>query len=108
MPAKDPGPVFSALADSTRREVMRMLAEKGPATATELASRFPISRQAVAKHLGLLTEAGLVTATRRGRELRYVLEPAPLTDAMGWMAAVGARWDQRLAALDTHLRRRPR
>ena len=104
----DPGPVFSALADPTRRQVMRVLAEQGPATATELATRFPISRQAVAKHLGLLTDAGLVTTTRHGRELRYALDPAPLSNAMGWMASVGARWDSRLAALDAHLRGRRR
>lgn len=106
MPARrrDPGPVFSALADPTRREVMRALAERGPATATELATQFPISRQAVAKHLGLLTEAGLVTAVRQGRELRYTLDPAPLSDAMGWMATVGDEWDTRLTALDAHLR----
>lgn len=104
MAGRDPGPVFNALADPTRREVMLLLARQGPATATELATRFPISRQAVAKHLGLLTDAGLVTATRHGRETRYVLEPSPLSDAMGWMASVGAGWDSRLAALDTHLR----
>lgn len=101
---RDPGPVFSALADPTRRQVMRVLAEGGPATATELAARFPISRQAVAKHLGLLTEAGLVTAVRQGRELRYALDPTPLSDAMSWMATVGDQWDTRLAALEAHLR----
>jgi DNA-binding transcriptional ArsR family regulator len=90
--------VFAALADPTRREVIRCLAE-GPATATELATRFPVTRQAVAKHLGLLDEVGLVVATRDGREMRYQLRPEPLRDAMSWMAAVGARWDDRLASL---------
>ena len=94
--------VFAALADPTRREVIRCLAE-GPATATELASRFPVTRQAVAKHLGLLDEVGLVVGTREGREMRYQLRPEPLREAMSWMAAVGARWDDRLATLQQML-----
>lgn len=100
--------IFAALADPTRREVIRHLAEGGPATATELAAQFPVSRQAVAKHLGLLDEVGLVVATREGRETRYKLRPEPLRDAMSWIAAVGARWDDRLAALQRMLAKRPR
>jgi DNA-binding transcriptional ArsR family regulator len=97
--------VFAALADPTRREVIRCLAE-GPATATELAARFPVSRQAVSKHLGLLDDVGLVVATREGRETRYQLRPEPLRDAMSWMATVGARWDDRLASLQQLLAKR--
>ena len=95
--------VFSALADPTRRRVVRCLAEDGPATATELAGRLPVTRQAVAKHLGALGDAGLVEGERTGRELRYRLTPEPLTDAVAWMSDVGARWDRRLAALRRHL-----
>lgn len=104
----DAGRVFAALADPTRREVMRVLAEGGPATATELAARFPMSRQAVAKHLALLRDAGLVTPNREGRELRFALDTSPLTGAMDWMLSVGTQWDRRLQALDTHLRSRSR
>ena len=96
--------LFAALADPTRRAVVESLARQGAASATQLAGRFPISRQAVAKHLGLLEEAGLVTGTRFGRELRYELTPAPLEDAMAWMVEVGAGWDRRLAALAKHLK----
>ncbi|HZQ84926.1 MAG TPA: metalloregulator ArsR/SmtB family transcription factor [Acidimicrobiales bacterium] len=95
--------LFAALADPTRRAVVESLARLGAASATQLAARFPISRQAVAKHLGLLQEAGLVTGSRHGRELRYELTPAPLNDAMAWMVQVGAGWDRRLAALSRHL-----
>lgn len=102
------GAVFSALSDPTRREVLRMLAEGGAVTATELAGRMPVTRQAVSKHLAALDDAGLVTAERAGRERRYRLTPEPLTDAMSWMVAVGAEWDQRLVALRTHFRGRPR
>jgi DNA-binding transcriptional ArsR family regulator len=91
--------VFAALADPTRREVMLSLAERPGLTASSLAGELPITRQAVSKHLGALSGAGLVQARREGRETRYTLTPAPLADAMEWMTEVGAEWDQRLARL---------
>ena len=66
--------VFQALADPTRRAVVRLLSD-GPGTATEIADRLPVSRQAVSKHLAALDEAGLVTGERTGREVRYRLTP---------------------------------
>lgn len=91
--------VFAALADPTRRLLVHWLSEGGPATATQLARRLPISRQAVVKHLGALAEARLVVARREGREVRFRLQPGPLAQAMEWMAALAARWDERLEAL---------
>jgi DNA-binding transcriptional ArsR family regulator len=95
--------VFEALADATRRQVMRRLADGGPATATELAGSLPVTRQAVAKHLATLAEAGLVTSDRQGRELRYQLTPEPLAEAVSWMVSVGGQWDERLQALSRYL-----
>lgn len=95
--------VFSALADGRRRSVVELLAERGSATATELAASLPVTRQAVAKHLASLDEAGLVLRTRRGREARYQLTPEPLAEAVSWIERVGATWDERLAALERHL-----
>jgi ArsR family transcriptional regulator, cadmium/lead-responsive transcriptional repressor len=95
--------VFAALADPTRREVVRRLAEEGPATATELAGDLPVTRQAVAKHLATLAEAGLVTSDRQGRETRFSFTPQPLADAVSWMADVSAQWDDRLQALSQYL-----
>lgn len=95
--------VFDALADATRRQVVRRLAEGGPATATELAGSLPVTRQAVAKHLATLAEAGLVTSDRQGRELLYQLTPEPLAEAVSWMASVGSQWDDRLQALSRYL-----
>ncbi len=106
MPPDRVGPVFSALADPNRRHLLGELAERRSATATELAAGLPVTRQAVAKHLGALADAGLVSASRHGRETRYELTPQPLEEAVAWMAAVGARWDARLAALERHLARR--
>ena len=100
------GAVFAALADPTRRQVVLSLSSGSTVTASRLALDLPITRQAVAKHLAALDHAGLVAAERRGRETHYRLTPAPLTEAASWMAAVGAQWDDRLAALRTHLARR--
>ena len=101
----DVGAVFAALADPTRRQVVQSLSAGSTVTASALARDLPVTRQAVAKHLAFLHDAGLVAAERRGRETHYRLTPAPLTEAASWMAAVGAEWDDRLEALRTHLAR---
>jgi DNA-binding transcriptional ArsR family regulator len=93
------GDVFDALGDATRRELLHSIAHRPDATASRLADGLPITRQAVAKHLKALHEAGLVEPRREGRETLYTVTPAPLVDAMAWMGEVGAAWDQRLARL---------
>jgi DNA-binding transcriptional ArsR family regulator len=91
--------VFNALADPTRRAVLRSIASGEASTATELAARLPVTRQAVQKHLALLEQAHLVDGERVGRETRFAATPAPLSDAIAWLTAVGQQWDDRLAAL---------
>ena len=91
--------VFQALADPTRRRLLRTLSSTGPATLTELSAGMPMSRQAVAKHLALLQDAGLVVGRGEVRGRRYELTPAPLAEAMGWIVDVGAGWDDRLGRL---------
>jgi DNA-binding transcriptional ArsR family regulator len=93
------GAVFGVLSDPTRRALLETIAGRPAATATELASQMPISRQAVVKHLAALADAGLVDRERAGREVRYHVTPAPLADAVSWMADVGGQWDNRLGAL---------
>ena len=94
------GAVFEALADPTRRAVLRDVATRGPRTATELAAELPVSRQAVAKHLAVLRDAGLVVHERAGREARFTATLAPLAEAERWLHAAGTAWDDRLARLD--------
>src|SRR5690349_12880364 len=91
--------VFAALADPTRRRVLRLVAERGPTSATLLARELPVTRQAIVKHLVVLSRAGLVTGQRAGQEVRYALEPEPLDDVAAWIAEIGSRWDERLARL---------
>jgi DNA-binding transcriptional ArsR family regulator len=98
--------VFTALADPTRRAILAALATDGPATATDLAGRLPITRQAIAKHLALLAEVGLVTAERgERRRVRYRLRSAPMQAAQQFLAALARDWDRPLEALTTHLDR---
>lgn len=98
--------VFVALADPTRRGILAALAAGGPATATDLAARLPITRQAIAKHLALLADAGLVTAEPgERRRIRYRLRSAPMRRAQQFLAALARDWDTPLDALTDHLDR---
>lgn len=106
MNRRDPEYVFDALGDPTRRRVVMQLGSLGAATPTQLAQHLPITRQAISKHLDMLADAGLVSIERRGRQTIYRLTPERFTDAVGWIAQVGAEWDARLAALRRQLRRR--
>ena len=96
--------VFTALADPSRRAILAELAAGGPATATDLAARLPITRQAIAKHLALLAEAGLVAAEPgERRRVRYRLRSAPMQVAQQFLAALARDWDRQLDALQEHL-----
>jgi DNA-binding transcriptional ArsR family regulator len=96
--------VFTALADPTRRAILAELAANGPATATDLAARLPITRQAIAKHLVLLAEVGLVTAEPgERRRVRYRLRSAPMQAAQQFLAALARDWEGPLGALKDHL-----
>jgi DNA-binding transcriptional ArsR family regulator len=96
--------VFVALADPTRRAILAALATDGPATVTELAERLPITRQAIARHLALMTEAGLlIPEPGERRRVRYRLRSAPVQLAQQFLAALANQWDDRLAALQQHL-----
>ena len=88
--------LLEAVADSSRRQVLDLLLAGGEVTPTALAAKLPFTRQAVAKHLAVLDRAGLVSGTRRGREVRYSVRAEHLDIAIRAMAKVAARWDARL------------
>jgi DNA-binding transcriptional ArsR family regulator len=98
--------VFVALADPTRRQLLERLA-MGPTTATGLSVRFPLTRQAVVKHLAALAAAGMVAKERHGREVRYRMESAPLGEATVWLTALSVRWEQRLQRLKSYVEEQP-
>jgi DNA-binding transcriptional ArsR family regulator len=96
--------VFTALADPSRRGILAALAAGGPATATDLATGLPITRQAIAKHLAVLADAGLVAAEPgERRRVRYRLRSAPMQVAQQFLAALAQDWDGQLGALQDHL-----
>ena len=97
--------IFDALGDPTRRHIVESLS-RHEASATQLASDLPVTRQAVAKHLSTLREAGLVDSRRQGRETLYHLNPDPLDAAAAWIVRVGGEWDERLERLREHVRSR--
>lgn len=91
--------VLGALADPTRRSLYERLATSGPDTATNLAHGLPVTRQAIVKHLQVLAGAGLVEASREGREVRYAATAEAIGEAAAWMAHAAAGWDRRLDRL---------
>ena len=88
--------LWSAIGDPTRRRMLDLLLATGTATATSLSEQLPVTRQAVAKHLGVLDRVGLVQATPAGREKRYRVDEAQFGRAVAQLNAVGTTWDARL------------
>jgi DNA-binding transcriptional ArsR family regulator len=93
-----PPALFAVLADETR---WRILTELGAAemSASALATRLPVTRQAIAKHLSVLAEAGLVEPVRAGREIRFRALGAQLSALGAELAVIGQQWDRRLMAI---------
>lgn len=88
--------LWAALGDPTRRRLLDLLLVDGSGTATSLSSLMPVTRQAVAKHLGVLERAELVVPHKDGREVRYVVNETQFARAVEQLASVGAAWDARL------------
>ena len=88
--------VFAALSDATRRHLLERLAVAGSASASSIAQELPISRQAIAKHLQSLEQAGLVSRQRQGKEVCFVVEPHQLAATGRWLQRMAQRWDPEL------------
>lgn len=88
--------LWSAIGDPTRRRMLDLLLADGHGTATTLSEQLPVTRQAVAKHLGVLDRAGLVHGTQAGRERHYRVDEVQLARAVAQLSAVGATWDARM------------
>jgi DNA-binding transcriptional ArsR family regulator len=96
-------PIFPALADPMRRQLLITLAKNSPKTATQLAQELPITRQGILKHLTILKNAGLVTVSQKGRDKRYLLTPEPLSSIEDWVRELTGLWDERLLRLKDFL-----
>ena len=94
--------VFAAISDPTRRAILAALAHQ-QATVTEIAKPFPVSLNAISKHILVLERAGLIRREVVGREHRCRLDPAPLRRASAWLEHYRQFWDLRLDALERHL-----
>jgi DNA-binding transcriptional ArsR family regulator len=97
--ASDVDQVFAALADPTRRQLLELLGGQAAASATALAGRLPVSRQAVVKHLAVLQQSDLVTRRRDGREVVFTVHPERLVATASWMTSLAASWQERLQLL---------
>jgi DNA-binding transcriptional ArsR family regulator len=95
--------VFQAIADPTRRAILTLLATQAM-TPNALATHFESSRQAVSKHIQILTECGLVSQTSSGREVHYSFNAQTMKAVDNWLEPFRALWDQRLDQLDQVLK----
>ncbi|HWB76345.1 MAG TPA: metalloregulator ArsR/SmtB family transcription factor [Nannocystaceae bacterium] len=100
--------VFAALADPTRRAILRRLT-KGEASVSELAEPFDMSQPAISKHLRVLEDAGLVSTARTGQSRpRSLVIGGPLADVDGWLAPFRETWERRLDRLESFLAKKPK
>ncbi|GIO15039.1 transcriptional regulator [Cohnella xylanilytica] len=90
--------VFQAIADPTRRSLLKLLGD-GELPVTAISGHYPMSRTAVSKHLRILADAGLVRERKVGRETRYRLDPEPLLELKRWLSYYERYWENKMAAL---------
>ena len=96
------GNTFHAVADPTRRAILKMLSER-QARVTEIAKSFPYSLNAISKHLKVLEQAGLIRREIKGRDHFCQLDPAPLQEASDWFAFYRQFWEERLDAMESYI-----
>ena len=96
---REAAPLFAALGDETRLQLVMRLAAGGPGSITHLSANSKVSRQAISKHLDVLSDAGLVRSTRRGRERVWDLAPERLSDAHDYLNRISRMWDQAIDRL---------
>jgi DNA-binding transcriptional ArsR family regulator len=99
-PAPDADRVFAALADPRRRELLELLGQMPGCSASSLAARLPVSRQAVAQHLAVLEGSRLVSRRRAGREVLFSVRPEGLAFTADWLTGRAAAWQERLERLE--------
>lgn len=94
-----PAAIFAALGDATRLRLIARLSDAGPQSIASLAGGFDMSRQAISKHLRVISEAGLAKCGRRGRETVWQLEQDGLAEARRYLQTISKDWDDKLRRL---------
>lgn len=94
-----PAAIFAALGDETRLRLIARMSDGGPLSIASLADGFDMSRQAISKHLRVMSDAGLARSGRRGREMVWQLEQDGLADARRYLQLIAKDWDDRLRRL---------
>lgn len=96
---RNPAPVFAALGDVTRLELVTRLSDGERHSITELTDGLDLTRQAVTKHLHVLRDAGLVDLRRVGRESRFAIRPKGIEGARDYLGRISAQWDEAIERL---------
>ena len=96
---RDAAPLFAALGDETRLQLVMRLAAGGPGSISRLSANSKVSRQAISKHLAVLSDAGLVRSTWQGRERVWTIAPDRLSDAHQYIDRISRMWDQAIDRL---------
>ncbi|EFH81494.1 ArsR/SmtB family transcription factor [Ktedonobacter racemifer] len=92
--------VFAALANQTRRELLRLLRDEGPQPVQQLADHFAMQRPSISEHLKVLRDVGLVSEHKQGRQRYYSLQGAPFQEIQEWLLPYERFWKERIASLE--------
>lgn len=105
--AQDAAPLFAALGDATRLQLLMRLSASGPESIAQMSDKSAVTRQAISKHLRVLEEAGFVAGERRGREHIWRLRPQRLRDVHAQLDRIGRQWDDALERLRAFVEEQP-
>jgi DNA-binding transcriptional ArsR family regulator len=105
--AQDAAPLFAALGDATRLQLLMRLSASGPESIAQMSDKSAVTRQAISKHLRVLEEAGFVAGERRGREHIWRLRPQRLRDVHAQLDRLGRQWDDALERLRAFVEEQP-
>jgi DNA-binding transcriptional ArsR family regulator len=97
--AQEAAPLFAALGDATRLQLLIRLSASGPESIAQMSEKSAVTRQAISKHLQVLADAGLVTGERRGREHIWRLRPQRLRDVHAHLDRISQQWEDALERL---------
>lgn len=96
--------LFSAIADTTRRHIIEMLAASGQLSASDISDKFPVSHPAISQHLKVLRDANIVQVEKRAQQRLYQINPEKISELEAWAKRMKEMWSERFDALDQVLK----